>query len=237
MQSQVHLPQLSPLNKMIIIVMAAFFLLSSVAQLAAGVSLLSWLALSLNGLKAGLVHTLVTFPLIEPHLLGVLFQGLILWFLGSELEFSFGPRRYLMFIGTCLLGALVSFLAVSLVSTGGAWLAGMGAVSVGLCVAYALMHPDRPFIFMLLFPMKAKYFCLLLAGVSLYQGLLSGSKAQAVAQLGAMLFAWAFMAKVYGLSGIDLSKMRNKSPKSRRSSHLKLVKKDRDDENPPKYWH
>jgi membrane associated rhomboid family serine protease len=235
---QIHLPTLSLINKFLIITSVAFFLLSSVIGLVAQTSLLPYLALSVQGLSQGFIHTLVTFPLIEGHLLSVVFNGLILWFLGSELEWSWGPRRYLSFVLASFVGGMGFFLLISLMTTPMAWLAGLGSLSSALCVAYALMHPDRQFIFMLLFPMKAKYFCLLLAGISLYQGLFSGSRAQAFAQLGAMLAGYLFMGMFYQLWGqgmLNFAKKVKPKPRTQDRSHLKLVKKDDDDT--PKYWH
>jgi membrane associated rhomboid family serine protease len=232
LESLMHpqLPQLSPLNKIFIIIIVALFLVTSVSSLA-GLDLLGYTALSLYGLTRGFIHTLITFPFIETQLLGVLFNGLILWFLGSELEFQFGPRRYIGLLASCFGGGALLFLVLSMFSSSMSWMAGAGSASVGLCVVYALMYPDRPFVFMLLFPMKAKFFCMILVAISLYQGIFSGSKAQAFGQLGAMAAAWIFMGVVMGNWGpLKVSK---KSSNNR--AKLKLVKKDDDDT--PKYWH
>lgn len=229
-----QLPQLSPINKILIIISVAVFVLTSALNMA-GMDVLGYLALSLYGLSRGFVHTLMTFPFVETQLLGVLFNGLILWFLGSELEFQFGPRRYLGLLLACFAGGALLFLILSFFTSSMSWMAGAGSVSVGLCVVYGLMYPDRPFVFMLLFPMKAKYFCMILVAISLYQGIFSGSKAQAFAQLGAMAAAWVFMGTVMDDWG---PLMKWKKPSRRASSSrakLKLVKKDDDDT--PKYWH
>jgi membrane associated rhomboid family serine protease len=229
-----QLPQLSPLNKIFIIILVALFLVTSVAGLA-GLDLLGYLALSFYGLTQGFIHTLFTFPFIETQLLGVLFNGLILWFLGSELEFQFGPRRYIGLLLACFAGGALLFIVISLATTPLSWMAGAGSASVGLCVVYALMYPDRPFIFMLLFPMKAKFFCMILVAISLYQGIFSGSKAQAFAQLGAMAAAFIYMGMVMKDWG-PLAKWMAPARKSSVSrAKLKLVKKDDDDT--PKYWH
>lgn len=235
---QIQLPTLSLINKGLIIITVVLFLLASIGQVAIGSSLLSFFSLSLAGLYQGYVHTLVTWPFFEAHLLGVLFNGLILWFLGSELEWSWGPRRYTQFLLTSLAGSVFFFLSLSLVTTPVAWLAGLGGVSASLCIAYGILYPDRQFIFMLLFPMKAKYFCLLLAAIALYQGLFSGSKAQAFASLGAMAAGYLYMGIVMGVwahRGLGWPQGTKKRSSAQERSHLKLVKKDDDDT--PKYWH
>lgn len=243
MQSSFQLPTLSKINKILIIAMVSMFLLSSLLSLSAGIHLVSILGLSLNGLLQGMVFQLITFPLVEQHLLGVLFNGLILWFIGSELEWRFGPRQYVLFLLSTLLGGALFFLIVTaLFSLPLVPLSGLAGLASGLCLAYAVFYPDRLFTFMLIFPMKAKYFCLLIIAISLYNGFFSPGRAGAWAQLGMMAgaFLWVVFKTPEGraLLGMSLAKMRKNSEvrKKPQASHLKLVKKEDEDE-PPKYWH
>lgn len=243
MQSSFQLPTLSKMNKILIITMVAMFLLSSILKLSAGIQLVSWLGLSLDGLMRGMVFQLFTFPLVEHHLLAVLFNGLIFWFIGSEIEWRFGPRQYVLFLLSSLFGGALFFLLITAIfSMPFVPLSGLAGLASGLCLAYAVFYPDRLFTFMLIFPMKAKYFCLLIIAISLYNGFFSPGRAGAWAQLGMMAgaFLWVVFKTSEGraLLGMSLAKMRKNSEvrKKPQASHLKLVKKEDEDE-PPKYWH
>lgn len=240
MNTQMHVPPLSYVNKILIVTMVGAFVLSSVLQ-TQGVSLGMWLGLSLDGLSQGLIYQLVTFPLIEHSLISVLFSGLILWFIGSDLENSWGMRRYIYFLLSCLgVGAFFFLVVAASFSIFAAPLSGMSGVASGLCIAYAVLYPDRVFTFMLLFPMRARYFCLILAAISLYNGFFSPARAGAWGQIGMMLGAFLWVAWQSGLLGQKWSQINQKTAAKRRSSrnsHLHLVEKDKDDdERPPRYW-
>lgn len=233
-----HTPQLSPINKSLIIAAVALFLIESIVRLSLGTSLTPYLALSLSGLLGGWVTQLLSFPFAETQLIAVIFNGLILWFLGSECEWTFGPRRYLLFVLGTLLVCAVGFLAISLVVETRAYLLGLSALTSSLCIAYAIMYPDRNFSFMMLFPMKAWMFCGLMIAIILYQGAFQSSLAQSLGQLMSMAFAWFFVRSIRGESALPfLKNLQGRSSKRPGSgkSHLKLVKKD--EEEPPKYWH
>ncbi len=232
-----HTPQLSPINKSLIIAAVALFLIESIVRLSLGTSLTPFLGLSLPGLLSGWVTQFLSYPFAETQLIAVIFNGLILWFLGSECEWSFGPRRYLLFVLGTLFICAVGFLGVSVVVETRASLLGLSALTSSLCIAYAAMYPDRNFSFMMLFPMKAWMFCGLMIAIILYQGAFQSSLAQSVGQLMSMAYAWFFVRSIRGeslfpfLKGLNLRSKKHNGSKS----HLKLVKKD--EEEPPKYWH
>ena len=88
---------------------------------------------------------------------------------------------------------------------------------------------------MLIFPMKAKYFCALLIGIQLYMGFFSPSATLAWGHLGAMFSAFLFMVIVSSPKFKNLSEIYLKKRKNKSKANLKLV--DDDDENGPKHWH
>ena len=95
-------------------------------------------------------------------------------------------------------------------------------------------------------PVKAKYFCMILAGISVYQGLLASGGATALAQLGAMGLGYLFIGfsnqmwfmsllhKVFSFKKNSSTSPKNTFKKAKKS-HLKIVKDDKD-EKPPRYW-
>ena len=113
----------------------------------------------------------------------LLFNGLIVWFIGSELEKIWGPREFLKYYLVCGVGAGLLFVAVIYAAVGFFGLdprflnvptIGASGAVFGLLVAYGVLFAEREIYFMMLFPMKAKHFILILAGVEFFTLLTSG---------------------------------------------------------------
>jgi membrane associated rhomboid family serine protease len=223
-------PALTPINKLIIILSTAIFLLGSVLELTQTSSLLPWLGLSARGVFSGKLFQFFTYPLMEKNFFGLLFNNLLLWFIGSDLELKWSRKLYLQFIlATTLSAGLIYFLiSVAFFREAAMFsfpLIGLNALTYGLIGSYAMIYAEREFLFMFIFPLKAKYFCMLLIGVLLYQAIFSAYA----------LSAWGHLAgMIFGLSFLKLKSIRFRSIEQKRKNHLKLVKTD---EDKPKYWH
>lgn len=133
----------------------------------------------------------------------ILFNMLVLWMFGSELEQLWKKKFFLLYYLICGVGsALVYFIGVNLYSIFGGSSAVMnipvvgasGAV-FGLLLAYGLIFGDRIILFMFVFPMRAKVFTILIAGVELLTMLNSGfgSPVANLAHLGGLLSGFLFL--------------------------------------------
>lgn len=223
--------------------MVASFILNSILMKVASIPSINLLGLSLAGIKSGFVFQFITYPLANVGLLEVVFSGILFWFLGSELERLWGERKYIAYLLMTTLLTGVIYILISAV-VGGQITAypfhGMAAFSSAMCVSYAVLYPDRQFQFFMLIPIKGKYFCMILAGMALWQGIFTPGGAQAWGQLSAMVFGFFFM-RLSTLPGF--SKLINfgrsggvkRAPKSKSKANLRIVKNDDDDQ--PKYWH
>lgn len=241
MQSQIYTPPMTKVNKILLIFNGVLFLLNTILTKTAGVSLASFLALSLGGVKSGLVFQFLTYPLIETQFMGLIFNGLLIWFIGSELEMKWGTKFYIRYLLISSVASGLVFFLCSLVFSGAAFgspLMGLGGVTYALLVAYGIIYAERILTFMLIFPMKAKYFCLLLAGIQLYMGIFSGHGAVSFAHLSAMLIGFVYLklrsAKASGKS-IFGEKKRSRSNKNNLyivGDDAKSSEKSKD----PKYW-
>lgn len=245
-QVQMQMPHLTKVNKILMITTGALFLIETIASRTAGISLSQIIGLSASGVTSGLVYQLLSYPLIETQLLAVIFNGLLLWFLGSELEGQWGQKRYIQFLVAATLVAGLVYVAISgLVLTGSIFsfpLKGMQGIGAALCLAYAALYPDRTFMFMMIFPMKAKWFCALLIGMELYTGFFSPMGALAWGHLAAMAGGFGMMmwfARTRMKRKPGAGQFAFKMEKRRGKAHLSLVEEEKkeDDENrPPKYW-
>ncbi len=232
-------PPLSKVNKILIVSLVSLFVLHSLGQALGVFSLVQWFGLIPGDILPLRVYSLLTYPWVETQLMGVLFNGLAIWFLGSELEQQWGSRVYLKFLATSvvLAGLCYAVLASFLLKgtwLGGGVLVGSAGLTYALCVAYAVLYPERQFLMMFAFPVKAKWFCLIMAGVELYLGLFSGNPAS-WGHLWSMAVGFLlFRYQTLPLVAWWLREGGGKK-KSRNAQRLKLVRDENDDK--PQYWH
>lgn len=238
---QIQAPPLSKINKVIIIASVVIFLLSSILEKTAGMSLLAYMGLSAKGFFNGHVYQLLTFPFIERSFMGILFNCLIIWFVGSELEQIWSKKLYLQFLTTCTLSTAGIYLLVTAGIMGDSLsmsfpLFGLGSICYGLLGAYAIIYSDRQFSFMFLFPMKAIWFCLLLGGIQLYSAIFSAYSKSAWAHLAGLIFGISFLRIKSFLvaEGRQVAENKKKSHRSRAKLH---IVRDDDDDDKPKYYH
>ena len=234
--SHVYIPSLSPINKIILVVMAGFFIFQSILAKLLGFPLFFYLGFSAPLFFEGHVYQILTYPFVQMGLINFLFDALVIWFIGSELERLWGGKLYLKFIVCILLVAVLCYLFMALIFSFSFHLMGITGLSYGLLLAYAVLFPNRILTFMLIFPMRAKYFCLILIGILLFGGLLSGNHTS-WGHLGAMLGSYGFMYTValFRQKGFCFGNIFYFFPfkKMGKRGHLRLIKTEKD----PKKWH
>ena len=173
--------------------------------------------------------------------MSLLFESLVIWFIGSDLELKWGRKFYIEFFVFTTLAVGPLYIILGNLIGAYAPLYGVTGFSYGLLVAYAMIYSERQLTFMLLFPMKAKYFCMLLAGIQLYMGFFSGSKVASLCQLAAMGFSYLFLKyKSMKAQGKSFSSFKDQRHKEKMKSKLRIVtdeeKKDKADPKDPKFW-
>lgn len=174
----------------------------------------------------------------------VLFNMLVLWWFGSELEGRWGARFFTTYYLTCGVGAGIIYLAGSFAyafATGQVGslevpLVGASGATYGLLLAYGLLFGEREIYFMMLFPMKAKYFTMIIGAVELVTLLDAGMGSQTanLAHLGGIAVGFIY------LSLVARYRARQSGTSPRRGRKLKLVvnneRSDDKDKSGPKYW-
>jgi membrane associated rhomboid family serine protease len=124
---------------------------------------------------AAVVHSfyvwqLATFLFVHMYynILGFLFNMLALWMFGKDLEEIWGTRRFLRFYFLCGSGAGVLVILAQYLF-GHPQVPSMGSTPAiyGILAAYAALWPERELIFFF-FPMKVKYFVILIAVVDFF---------------------------------------------------------------------
>lgn len=236
-QYQFQAPPLSKTNKILLIATAACFLIDSIFQAVGAFRLPTYLGLSAAGVMKGFVFQFLTYPFIEIHLMGFLFNSLVVWFIGSELEAQWGKKIYLRFLLINVLGVGLIYTLVNILFFYGTNpfvtpIHGLSGMNFAMLMAYALLYPDRQMSMMMIFPMKAQTFCWILAGIEAYMALMSN-----------LTSSWAHLLAM-GISYLIIKfqtrpivrKALNASfePKKRSKNHLYVVKEE--DQKPPKFW-
>lgn len=177
----------------------------------------------------------------------VLFNMLLLWWLGAELEMYWGRRYFLVYYLSCGLGAALVYLACVLtyyfftgnVTPLAAPVVGASGAIFGLIFAYGLIFGERVVYFLMIFPMKARYFVMLIGGVELMNLLSQGFSSQVanLAHLGGIVTGY-LMLKI-GPKVQELLLRRRTRAYGRK---LKLVvdnhdqKSGKNNNNGPRYW-
>lgn len=254
---QMQFPTMSRLNRGIVITFVAFFLLNAIST-KTGFNLTALFGLSSGGLLQGKVWTLFTYAFIPAGLLECLFDALIFWFIGSELENMWGPRRYAYFLLTTIFGAAIIFSLLGLLFFSGSSMAyypltGPAGMASTMCVAYGILFPERTMYFFF-FPLKAKWFVVILVAMNLYHGIFTPGGIFAWSQLGAMLsgFLWMLFISNTGIKDTLLGKFTGGSTgesgrphgrsqvRKNKISHLHIVEdseEEKDDGDKPPTYH
>ncbi|MBX7230864.1 MAG: rhomboid family intramembrane serine protease [Bdellovibrionales bacterium] len=178
----------------------------------------------------------------------VIFNMLILWWFGSELEAVWGGRFFLLYYLASGVGAgilyLFGILIYSIVSGNGAPLTspvvGASGAMFGVMIAYAMTFGDRMVYFMMMFPMNVRAFVAVIGAIEVLNLLSSGVSSQTanLAHLGGLVSGFIFL-KIYHFWKNQRVWQKYKTKKKTNGSGLKLVINNKDENNKsnqPKYW-
>jgi len=139
---------------------------------------------------------LLTYGFLHGDLAHLLFNMLALVMFGSQLEYTWGPRRFLAYYLVCVVGAGLCQLAVVSwgMAGGGLPYGTLGASGgvFGLLLAYGMLFPhQRVMLLIPPIPMKARTLVIVFGVISLLMGITGTQSGVAhFAHLGGMLFGW-----------------------------------------------
>lgn len=115
----------------------------------------------------------VTYIFMHGNPLHLLLNMLILWFFGSEIESKLGKKGYLLYFFVCGIGAGVFNFLVNwyfFEARSSVPIIGASGAIFGILAAYGIFFGDRYMLVFFLFPMRAKYFVLVMAAIELVTG-------------------------------------------------------------------
>jgi len=129
----------------------------------------------------------------------ILFNMLALWMFGCDLERSWGTRRFLRYYFLCGIGAgICAVIGNWLYGTLDTRTIGASGAIYGVLLAFGMLFPDATVLFSFLFPIKAKYFVLIIGAIAFLSSLgATGSGVSHVAHLGGMVFGLLYLKSQY----------------------------------------
>jgi len=141
----------------------------------------------------------VTYLFLHADPLHLIFNMLVLWMFGVDLERRWGHQAFLRYYFVCGVGAGLSSLAVS-------WLPfdfanilylsptiGASGAIYGLLLAYGLLFPDR-IIYLFIFPVPARIYVIIAGVLVLWSSLKDPAGGTAhFAHLGGMIFGYVYL--------------------------------------------
>lgn len=153
--------------------------------------------------KLFFIWQLVTYMFLHGGIGHLLWNMLALWMFGSELEQAWGTRRFLQFYLFCGAGAGVCVVLANYIfgNPAAATIGSSGAI-YGILLVSAVLWPDRIILFSFLFPIKMKYFVMIVGAIAFLNSFNVNSGVSDVAHLGGMAFGYIFL-KFPKIRGFD----------------------------------
>jgi membrane associated rhomboid family serine protease len=129
----------------------------------------------------------------------ILFNMLVLWMFGVELERQWRTRFFVKFYFVTGVGAGLLTIAASLLpfhvtrELYGSNIIGASGALYGLLLAYAVYYPNRPILMFLFFPVPAKYFVAILGAIAFIMSMEGGGGVAAVTHLGGLAIGYIYL--------------------------------------------
>jgi len=153
-------------------------------------------------LEQGYVWQLGTYLFIHDpgNLFHILFNMLAVWMFGVDLERRWGTQAFTRYYFITGVGAGLCVLLASLIpfeadarSYYGVTIGASGAV-FGLLLAWAVVFPTRTILFMMIFPLSARMFAIIMGAIAFVSAIGgTGGPVSNVAHLGGLVIGWIYL--------------------------------------------
>ncbi len=187
---------ITPAIKALIIANVAAFLLTVIVP-AVTLSLGMRPADVIGGLR---IWQPVTYMFLHGGIFHILFNMLALWMFGVELERMWGSRFFTKFYFVSGVGAAATTIVLSFMPLPfadqiyNALTIGASGAVYGVLLAYAMYFPNRPIYMYFFFPVPAKYFVMIMGGISLLSSMNGpGGGVAHTTHLGGLIAAYLYL--------------------------------------------
>ena len=224
MQRGIPFPTSSVVIQLIIANVAIFILQNILHTAFSSVALEKFFALSPATFFSGYIWTLITYSFLHGSLIHILFNMLVLYFIGKHVEPVLGSRRFLgLYFASVICGGL--FWLLFHWNTPGL-VVGASAASIGTLICFCALYPNQQITFLLFFvlpvTLKPKWLAAIVIGIESFGFLfneLSGRGSSPVAYsahlggaLGGYLYFTLAVRKNFSLSSFFPSRVKIEKP-------------------------
>lgn len=124
----------------------------------------------------------------------ILLNMLSLWMFGTMLERDWGTRKFLRYYFVCGVGAGVCVVVLSMLfGSMNVMVIGASGAVLGLLLAFGLLYPNMELLFFFLFPIKAKYYVMIVGAMVFLSTMMPSQGVSNVAHLGGMLVGYLYL--------------------------------------------
>lgn len=234
----IALPRLTPVVKWIMIANVAIFLMIGLAMRITpglGIVLIDNLALSTAGNGLFKIWTYLTYAFMHDlrDIFHLLFNMLVLYFFGPQLEQRWGARRFIIFYLLAALGGALLFVAFNMLTGSPERLIGASAAVLGLIVAWGMIYPNLPIYFFGILPLQGKHLIAITVAVEVLVAV-SQSATSSSAHFGGMAMGALIISGYWRPTKLKNLFRQQKSKHSRSKLHVVIPPKD--DGAPPGGW-
>ena len=172
----------------------------------------------------------LTYMFIHGDFFHLFMNMFVLWMFGSEMESIWGSRGFLKYYFVTGIGSGIIWILLNLSNSYSVLIGASGAI-YGVLLAYGLMFPNRKVLIYFLFPIKVKYFVLLLGVIAFISSIGdTGSNISHLTHLSGMLIGFIYlksplnMSKVSFLFNSILAEIRYKRQEKKQAKHFDTKK-------------
>ena len=141
-----------------------------------------------------------TYMFIHGDFFHLFMNMFVLWMFGSEMESIWGSKGFLKYYFITGIGSGTIWLLLNIDNPISVLIGASGAI-YGVLIAYGLMFPNRKVLIYFLFPIKVKYFVLLLGAIAFISSIGdTGSNISHLTHLSGMLIGFIYLKSPVNMS-------------------------------------
>ena len=135
----------------------------------------------------------VTYMFVHGDFWHVAINMLVLFLFGSELETIWGRQGFIKYYLITGVGSGLVWLVFQSFASAPAYLIGASGAVYGILTAYGLMFPNRIVYIYFLFPVRVKWFVIILGAVAFFSSLGNHSNISHLTHLSGMIIGFSYM--------------------------------------------
>lgn len=149
------------------------------------------------GLSSGSIWPLiwqpVTYMFVHGGFWHVAINMFVLWMFGSELEMVWGRKEFLRYYFVTGIGSGLIWLLFNIGNQYSILIGASGAI-YGVLVAYGLMFPNRIIYLYFLFPIKVKWFVIVIGVIAFFSSMNTASNISHITHLSGMIIGYLYLS-------------------------------------------